>query len=125
VVHLDPVSSPATDFLARLHLSTGMARKEYRVIAEFSIHPIGEGTSLSRYVRRALTELKRVKGLRLRVTPMATVIEAEELSDILHAVEAAHESLFRMGARRVDFILRVDDRRDKERRMEDKVRAVT
>ena len=55
---------------------------------------------------------------------MATVIEAEKLSDILTAVEAAHESLFKRGAMRVDFTLRVDDRRDKERRMEDKVRAV-
>jgi len=101
-----------------------MAKKGYRVIAEFSIHPIGEGTSVSRYVRRALTELKKADGLRLEVTPMATMIEAEKLSDILSAVKAAHESLFRMGAKRVDFILRVDDRRDKERRMEDKVRAV-
>lgn len=102
-----------------------MTKKEYRVIAEFSIHPIGEGTSLSRYVRSALRELKKAKGLRLQVTPMATVIEAERLSDILPAVEASHESLFRMGAKRVDFVLRVDDRRDKERHMEDKVRAVS
>jgi len=102
-----------------------MAReKGFRVIAEFSIHPIGEGTSVSRYVREALSELKKAKGLRLQVTPMATVIEGEKLSDILPAVEAAHESLFRMGARRVDFVLRVDDRRDKKRRMEDKVREV-
>lgn len=103
----------------------GMAKKEgYRIIAEFSVHPIGEGTSVSRYVRSALAELRKAKGLRLQVTPMATVIEAKELSDILTAVEAAHESLFRQGAKRVDFTLRVDDRRDKERCMEDKVRAV-
>lgn len=102
-----------------------MARKKgYRVIAEFSIHPIGEGTSVSRYVRAALSELRKAKGLRLQVTPMATVIEAKKLSDILTAVRAAHESLFSQGARRVDFTLRVDDRRDKERRMEDKVGAV-
>jgi uncharacterized protein (TIGR00106 family) len=98
--------------------------KGYRVIAEFSIHPIGEGTSVSKYVRAALAELRKAKGLRLQVTPMATVIEAKRLSDILTAVESAHESLFRQGAMRVDFTLRVDDRRDKERRMEDKVRAV-
>jgi len=96
----------------------------YRLVAEFSIHPIGEGTSVSGYVKTAVEELKRAKGLRLQVTPMATVIEAERLSDILTAVEAAHESLFRQGAKRVDFMLRVDDRRDKQRRMEDKVRAV-
>ena len=98
--------------------------KGYRVIAEFSIHPIGKGTSVSKYVRAALAELRKAKGLRLQVTPMATVIEAEKLSDILTAVEAAHESLFKRGAMRVDFTLRVDDRRDKVRRMEDKVRAV-
>jgi uncharacterized protein (TIGR00106 family) len=96
----------------------------YRVIAEFSIHPIGAGTSVSRYVRAALSELERAEGLRFQVTPMATVIEAEKLSNILRAVQAAHESLFRMGAKRVDFMLRVDDRRDRKRRMEDKVMAV-
>lgn len=102
-----------------------MSQKEgYHVIAEFSIHPVGEGTSVSRYVRAALAELRNAKGLRLQVTPMSTVIEAKRLPEILRAVETAHESLFRQGARRVDFTLRVDDRRDKERRMEDKVRAV-
>lgn len=96
----------------------------YRVIAEFSVHPVGEGTSVSRYVGTALGELKKAKGLRLQVTPTANVIEADKLSDILAAVAAAHESLFRQGAKRVDFTLRVDDGRDKKRRMEDKVRAV-
>jgi uncharacterized protein (TIGR00106 family) len=98
--------------------------KGYRVIAEFSIHPIGKGTSVSRYVRAALVELRRAKSLRLQVTPMGTVIEAKRLSDILAAVGAAHESLFSQGAKRVGFTLTVDDRRDKQRRMEDKVRAV-
>jgi uncharacterized protein (TIGR00106 family) len=97
----------------------------YRVIAEFSIHPIGEGTGVSKYVKAALAELKESKKLRLQVTPMATVLEASRLSDILAAVEAAHEAVFRAGAKRVDFILRVDDRRDKRRRMEDKVDAVS
>lgn len=47
-----------------------MARERgFRVIAEFSIHPIGEGTSVSSYVRAALSELKKARGLRLQVTP--------------------------------------------------------
>jgi uncharacterized protein (TIGR00106 family) len=99
-------------------------RKGFRIIAGFSIHPIGEGTSVSRYVRAAVAELRRHKDLRLEVTPMATVIEARNLSEIMTAVEAAHDALFKLGAKRVDFTLRVDDRRDKERRMEDKVRSV-
>lgn len=94
------------------------------VIAEFSIHPIGEGTSVGRYVRAAVAELRKARGVRLQVTPMATVIESPSLSYILAAVQSAHEAVFGLGARRVDFTLRIDDRRDKRRHMEDKVRAV-
>lgn len=80
---------------------------------------------MSRYVRSALSELRKAKGVRLMVNPMGTVIEAKDLSEILAAVEAAHKSVLRAGAKRVDFVLRVDDRRDKERRMEDKIKAVS
>lgn len=98
---------------------------DYRVIAEFSTHPLGEGTSLSSYVRAALEELRKAKGIRLSVNPMGTVIEAGSLSEIFTAVQAAHERVFREGAKRVAFTLSVDDRRDKKRRMEDKVAAVS
>jgi len=98
---------------------------EYRVIAEFSTHPLGEGTSLSRYVRSALDELRKAKSVRLSVNPMGTVIEAKSLQEIFAAVQAAHERVFKEGASRVAFTLAVDDRRDKRRRMEDKVSAVS
>jgi uncharacterized protein (TIGR00106 family) len=97
----------------------------YVVIAEFSIHPIGQGTSVSRYVRAALAQLRKDSGIRLVVTPMGTVMEARSLHDLLAAVEHAHESVFKEGASRVSFTLRVDDRRDKKRRMEDKVESVS
>ena len=100
-------------------------QEEYRVIAEFSTHPLGEGTSLSRYVRSALDELRKAKGVRLLVNPMGTVIEASSLQDVFAAVQAAHERVFKEGASRVAFTLTVDDRRDKRRRMEDKVAAVS
>jgi len=100
-------------------------KRGYKVIAEFSIHPLGKGTSVSRYVKTAVRELRRAKGIRLMVTPMATVIEADGVPQILKAVEAAHEALFKEGATRVDFMLRIDDRRDKKRRMEDKIAAVS
>jgi len=100
-------------------------RQDYVVIAEFSIHPIGEGTSLSRYVKAALNQLRKASGVRLLVTPMGTVMEARSLGDLLSAVEKANEAVFSEGARRVSFSLRVDDRRDKKRRMEDKVTSLS
>lgn len=99
--------------------------KGCKVIADFSVHPIGKGTSVSGLVKPALDELKKAKGVRLLVTPMGTVMEADSLAEILEAVKAAHEAVFRAGASRVSLSLRVDDRRDKPRRMEDKVAAVS
>jgi uncharacterized protein (TIGR00106 family) len=99
-------------------------KKRLKVIAEFSIHPIGEGTSVSRFVKVALEAIAASKEVRMETNPMSTVLEADHLDSILKAVSAAHKAVFRQGARRVDFILRVDDRRDKPRTMEDKVKAV-
>lgn len=102
-----------------------MPEKKYKVIAEFSIHPIGVGTSLSKYVNEAVKAISRVEGIRYQINPMSTVLEADDLSTILKAVEEAHRAVFQAGAKRVDFILRVDDRRDKVRVMEDKVRSIS
>ncbi len=101
-----------------------MPKKRLVIIAEFSIHPIGSGTSVGRYVKAAVDALSRLPGLKYRVTPMATVLEAEDLSTILRAVEVAHMTLRSMGAKRISSMLRVDQRLDKPRTMVDKVRAV-
>ncbi|MDG6934266.1 MAG: MTH1187 family thiamine-binding protein [Nitrososphaerota archaeon] len=102
-----------------------MPKVTNKVVAEFSIHPIGAGTSVGRYVRAAVNVLAGAPGVRIQVNPMATVLEADNVEQIFRAVSSAHEEVFRLGAQRVDFILRVDDRRDKPRTMEDKVKAVT
>jgi len=101
-----------------------MPKKRLVIIAEFSIHPIGSGTSVGRYVRGAVDALSRLPGLKYQITPMATVLEAEDLSTILRAVEVAHMTLRSMGAKRISSMLRVDQRLDKPRTMIDKVRAV-
>ncbi|MEM0118623.1 MAG: MTH1187 family thiamine-binding protein [Conexivisphaerales archaeon] len=101
-----------------------MPKRRIKVIAEFSIHPIGSGISVSKYVKAALKAISEVKGVRFETNPMATVLEADDLTTIFKAVSAAHEAVFSEGAERVDFLLRVDDRRDKPRVMEDKVTKV-
>jgi uncharacterized protein YqgV (UPF0045/DUF77 family) len=62
------------------------ARSEKRrivSIAEFSIHPIGTETSIVRYVKRALQAVSKIEGLEYEVTPMATILEAEDVQTIL------------------------------------------
>jgi uncharacterized protein (TIGR00106 family) len=95
------------------------------VIAEFSIVPMDLGkTSLGPWVARALTVIGEVPGVRYQLTPMGTIIEAHDLESVMKAVSAAHESLFEMGTSRVLSTLRIDDRRDRPRQMEDKVKSV-
>jgi uncharacterized protein (TIGR00106 family) len=93
-------------------------------IAEFSIHPIGRGTSVGRYVKQAIEAVSRIDGLEYQVTPMATILEAQDVHTILKAVEAAHSALRSMGAKRISSILRIDERLDKPRMMNDKIHSV-
>ncbi len=96
-----------------------------KVIADFSIVPIGhEGTSVGRHVAAAVAAIKTVKGLKYEVTPMGTILEADDLETIFEAVKTAHRAVIAMGISRVESILRIDDRRDKPRTMKDKVEAV-
>ncbi len=98
--------------------------KSMKVIAEIVIFPIGLGTSLSKYVRECVQVINSFPGIRVMHTPMSSIVEADNIDQILAVTKAAHERLFEIGAQRVSTTIRIDDRRDKPRRMEDKVDAV-
>ena len=100
------------------------AKRRIVVVAEFSIHPIGAGTSVGRYVKEAVRELSRIPGLTFDVTPMSSVLEAESIKTILEAVEVSHRALRSMGAKRISSSLRIDERLDKRRMMIDKTRGM-
>lgn len=93
------------------------------IVADLSIIPIGVGESVSKYVKRAVEELRSF-GLRVEVGAMSTVLEAKTLDEIFEAVKKAREAVFEMGAKRVYTILRIDERRDKELSIESKVSKV-
>jgi uncharacterized protein (TIGR00106 family) len=100
------------------------ARRRIVVVAEFSIHPIGSGTSVGQYVKAAVTALSRIPGLTFDVTPMSSVLEAESIGTILEAVQVSHRALRSMGAKRISSSLRIDERLDKPRIMSDKTRGL-
>ena len=92
------------------------------VIVEFVIVPLGE-KSLSRYVAEVIKLLEK-KGVKYQLTPMATIIETKTVREAFYIIEEAHELMFNLGAERVSTTIRIDDRRDRERHMEDKVKSV-
>jgi len=100
------------------------AKRRIVLVAEFSIHPIGMGTSVGRYVKAAVRAMSRIPGLTVDVTAMSSVLEAESIGIILEAVEVSHHALRSIGAKRISSSLRIDERLDKRRTMSDKVRGL-
>lgn len=92
-------------------------------MAAVSIAPVGEGVSVGRYVAAALRVLRDQDRVRYQVGPMFTTLEGD-LDEIFRLVRQMQEAVFAAGAVRVSTVLKVDDRRDRPARMEDKVATV-
>jgi len=92
-------------------------------IAAVSITPIGEGVSVSRFVAAAQEVLRGQDRLDYRLDPMFTTLEGE-LPDIYALVQAMQEAVFAAGAQRVSTVIKIDDRRDRRVRMQDKLDSV-
>ncbi len=55
---------------------------------------------------------------------MCTIFEAESIEEAFDLVRVAHEAVFRVDVKRVVTTVKVDDRRDLERSMEEKVESL-
>ncbi|WP_251520646.1 MULTISPECIES: MTH1187 family thiamine-binding protein [Staphylococcus] len=96
-------------------------------IVDVVVIPVGtEGPSVSQYIAEIQTKLKEYKAegkIDYQLTPMNTLIEGD-LKDLFEVVQAIHELPFNKGLDRVCTNIRIDDRRDKSRKMDDKIQAV-
>lgn len=94
------------------------------VIAAVSGAPLGTAnTSVSAFVAQTQRVLAHHPQLRYRLDPMFTTIEGN-LGDIFLAVQEMHEALVNMGGMRLPTVITIDDRRDKEHSMKEKVDVV-
>lgn len=93
------------------------------VIVELNVIPLGKGIAVSKFLVPVIKELER-SGVRYSITPMCTIFEAESMEEAFRLVTSAHESVFRTGVKRVVTTVKVDDRRDLERSMEEKVESL-
>ncbi|MGM0420081.1 MAG: MTH1187 family thiamine-binding protein [Bacillota bacterium] len=92
-------------------------------VAEVTIIPLGTGdTSLSDYVADCQKVLEE-EDIEYQLTPMGTVLEGN-LEDIFQVVQKLHEVPFAGGALRVSTTLTIDDRRDKNGTIDQKLNSV-
>ncbi len=93
------------------------------MIASFSVYPVGEGTSLSRFVKKGVAVVK-ASGYPYEVGAMSTSVEVPDLDALFDLVKKVHAAHLAEGAKRIIIDLKVDDRRDKEATMASKRGAV-
>ena len=93
------------------------------VLLDFSIFPVDQGASVSRFVAPVVA-LIRDSGHPYRLTPMGTVIETATMAEALRIIGDAHAALERFGCRRVYATARFDVREGPLGRLTGKVDAV-
>ena len=91
------------------------------MLAEFSIHPIGKGASISEHVARAV-DLVEQSGLPYRLTPLGTVIEGD-WDEVMQVVRQVRDRVA-ADCDRVLIRLTIDDRKGAKGRLSGSVESV-
>jgi len=81
-------------------------------LMEIAVIPLGAGTSLSKYVARAVWALEGVPEIDYELTSMGTIVSGR-MDRLLEVAGKMHQAVLDAGATRVETIIRIDDRTDK------------
>jgi uncharacterized protein (TIGR00106 family) len=93
--------------------------------AEISIYPIAtRTTSVSFYIAKAIESIKKIEGLRYEINSMGTILESDNIDTINKATKEMIETVHNLGINRAEIIIKIDSRKDKQVRMEEKVEAI-
>jgi uncharacterized protein (TIGR00106 family) len=92
-------------------------------IVAVSISPLGEGVGVSKFIAEAQKVLEAQDRVRFRLDPMFTTLDGD-LDEVMAVIREMQEAVFAAGAVRVGSVIKIDDRRDKDARMEEKIASV-
>ncbi len=93
--------------------------------AEISIYPMAtRTTSASFYIAKAIESIQKIKDLRYEINPMGTVLESDGMDTINAAIKQMMETVHNLGIARVEVVIKIDSRRDKHVRMEEKLESI-
>lgn len=91
------------------------------MLVEFSIIPIGVGSSIGNQLARVL-KIVDSGGLPYKVNPMGTVIEGS-WADVMRLIKKCHDTIMKTEER-VLTTISIDDRKGKPDRIEEKVKSI-
>ncbi len=93
--------------------------------AEISIYPMAtKTTSASFYIAKAIEAIQNMENLRYEISSMGTVLESDSIDAIYDASKKMVETVHNLGIDRVEVVIKVDSRKDKQVRMEEKISSI-
>ena len=93
--------------------------------AEISVYPMAtRTTSASFYIAKAIESIQNTENLRYEINSMGTVLESDSIDVIYEASKTMMETVHNLGINRVEVVIKVDSRRDKQIRMEEKIDSI-
>ncbi len=81
-------------------------------------------TSASFYIAKAIESIQEIKNLRYEINSMGTVLESDSIDIIYEASKKMMETVHSLGIDRVEVVIKVDSRRDKHVKMEEKIDSI-
>ncbi len=93
--------------------------------AEISIYPMAtKTTSVSFYIAKAIESIQKTENLRYEINPMGTILESDDFDVINSATKQMIETVHNLGITRVEAIIKIDSRKDKHLKMEEKLESI-
>ena len=93
--------------------------------AEVSAYPMGTNTtSASFYIAKGIEAIQNLEGLRYEVNAMGTLLESENVDKIFEASKRIMEAIHNLGVQRVEIVLKIDSRKDKDLKLEEKLESL-
>ncbi|NYT03067.1 MAG: MTH1187 family thiamine-binding protein [Methanosarcinales archaeon] len=93
------------------------------IVAEFSLIPMGAGTSAGRYVR-AVHEMMKKSGVKFVPGAMCTTVETRTFEELCMIIERANKILVDMEVHRIITSVTIDYRLDKDISIDSKMGGV-
>ena len=93
--------------------------------AEISIYPMAtRTTSASFYIAKAIDSIKNIENIRYEINSMGTILESDNIDVINDASKKMMDTVHNLGIDRVEVIIKIDSRKDKHVKMEEKVESI-
>lgn len=81
-------------------------------------------TSASFYIAKAIESIKNMENIRYEINSMGTILESDNIDVINKASKNMIETVHHLGINRVEVIIKIDSRTDKQQKMEEKVNSI-